>query len=499
MTTEVKNDKCPIQAFLESTREFYIEQIHISTLNQFSYYIESDNNAAIIDPIRDIERYLELLSKRNSKLKYIFVTHLHSDFVSGYFDLARITNSLIVYGENSISYINEYIKTSFYMKFARDNEEFNLGNITFRLLKTPGHTKDSVCLLLIDRLKIQKVLFSGDTLLLDDIGRPESFLFDDVSEDTLFTAFYETLEKLSLLVNDNVIVFPGHSTGATCGRKIAAGIGDYFSNQKVKNWALNLASKSHSEEFFKKMAQEQSSNKLFYFYLCLYLNKTGYLSLDQLLKFSNNPINFETFEVMRRNEDVTVIDTRDHTESLKRFIRGTIIIPLKQPCETFVAKLIPYTNKVILITDIGKENEAISRLARVGFHNVVGYLNGGIEEYANKSVNNFVSCVNRSPNEVLELTKKIDYDILDIRERNELVSSGIIKSAKCIALSSINNPSTILELKKIKKPLGIYCRSGLRACIFASYLKKYDYDGIIENFGGFENLKNAGMEFTKFE
>jgi hydroxyacylglutathione hydrolase len=498
---------CPVKKFLIDTefeKEFYIEQIPTSCLSQNAYYIESDGKSAIIDPMRDIDNYLNLLEKRNANLEYIFETHFHADFVSGHFDLTKKTGAKIIFGPN--------VKIPHEIISAEDNQIFQLGKINLKIIHTPGHTMESISILLIHN-DTQKALFSGDTIFLGDVGRPDLAVNEkqNLSEKDLANYLYDSIQKIKNL-DENLIIFPGHGAGSACGKNISAGIGDTLKNQKLNNYALR---NEMSREEFVDIATTDLNKPLNYFFHDVKLNKEGYESMDILLQKTVKALKYEEFIKListsgsfteenrngignRNNNFIYVIDTRSGEDFTNGFFKGSYGISLKITYAIWVATLLQPEDQIILITDPGKEKESIIRLFRVGYYNILGYLEGGYENFIKKNTNKEFLC--KIPRleyaDSLKLFEEKKIDLVDVREIKEYEKDGIVENSYLMPLGELEK--NINEIKLFKNGVGLYCKSGARAVIAGSILKKHGIENVFI-CGGYDTIKNKGFKCIKYQ
>ncbi len=479
-----KVEACPVRKFLEMPKDYYVEQISTNCLSQYAYYIESRGDAIVIDPMRDTEFISNILNKRNAKLKYIFETHFHADFVSGHLDLSNKTGAEIVFGPGA--------RTKFKITNSEDNQIFNIGNIKIKVIHTPGHTMESISLVLIDESNKEKAVFTGDTLFLGDVGRPDLAVKENIDSKTLASHLYDSIQKIKCL-NEEIIIFPGHGAGSACGKSIHAGNGDSLKNQKKTNFALQNLSK---EEFI-NFTTINLPAPLQYFFYDVKMNREGYENLDVLLDKSLRALRHEEFEQLEKQENVIIIDTRDGNISTKGFLRGSYLIPLNMTYATWCATLFKPEYKILIIASAGTEKESLIRLFRVGYYNVLGYLEGGYD--AVKSNENLANRITQIDKVGYEDAKKLidenKVDLIDIRENAEFENTGIIDHSNLLPLSEFDKK--ISEIRTFKKPLGIFCRSGARAYIASSILKKNN----INNFlwmGGFSGLVEKGAKVVKY-
>ena len=345
----------------------YIEQLYTQCLSEAAYYIESDGEAAIIDPIRDIKVYLELAKTRNTTIKYIFETHFHADFVSGHIDLAKETGAQIIFGPLADTRYKKYT--------AKDQEEFTLGKCTFKAIHTPGHTLESTCYLLQDELKNPEALFTGDTLFVGDVGRPDLFS-GDLSKEELAAMLYDSLAKISNLP-DVVKIYPAHGPGSSCGKNLGPNTHSTLGEEKASNYALQPQTK---EEFIKAVTEGLNTPPV-YFPLNAMMNKQGYMGLDEILEIGMTPLTLD--EVKRlKAEGCLLLDSRKATVFTEGFIPDSISIGLEGRFAEWAGALLPFHERIIMVTEPGKEQETLTRLARVGFDQLIGYVNGGYEAWA---------------------------------------------------------------------------------------------------------------------
>jgi len=478
-----KIEVCPVRKFMDAPKEYYIEQIQTGCLSQNAYYVESKGEAFVIDPMRDIDNILNLLKTRNPKLKYVFETHFHADFVSGHVDLANKTGAEIVFGPGAV--------TGYKIIAALDNQVFKIGEISLKVMHTPGHTLESSCFLLIDKDGNEKVLFTGDTMFLGDVGRPDLAIKGDINEKTLAGYLFDSIQKIKLL-SDDVIIFPGHGAGSACGKSIQFGNGDSLKNQRETNFALQ--DKLTKEEFV-ALATNNIPMPPKYFFFDAQMNKEGYENIDKLITKSLRPLKYEEFEKFEKETDVVVIDTREAKESMQGFLKGSFLIPLSVPYAIWCATLFKPKHRIIIIADAGTEKESIIRIFRVGYYNVIGYLSGGIEAIKKNKPDSIISFEKMDYTEAKKLIDENKIELVDVREKGEFENSGVIENSHLCPLSEFD--SMLDEIKNAQKPLAIYCRSGARATIASSILRKYN----INNFkwlGTFNGLVGQGARVVKY-
>lgn len=456
----------------------YTEQLYTSCLAEAAYYIESNGEAAIIDPLRETEPYIAMATKRDATIKYVFETHFHADFVSGHIDLAKKTGATIVYGPTA--------ETGFDSLIAKDKQEFKIGNVTLRVLHTPGHTLESVCYLLIDEKGKEHAVFTGDTLFVGDVGRPDLAIKSDLTRDDLAGMLYESLNAKIKTLPDDVIVYPAHGAGSACGKNIGKETFSTIGIQKKMNYALQPMSK---QEFVKAVTDglEAPPN---YFFMDAMLNKDGYTNIDEVLNKNTKPLSVDEFEAAGKSSETLILDTRTPEEFEAGTVPNAINIGLNGQYAPWVGALLDPKKTLLLITNEGKETEAVLRLARVGYENVKGYLNGGIHAWkaANKSV-----AITHSVN-ADEFAKTVsEKNIIDVRNPGEW-STGVIENAKLIALGDLEN-----ELKSLDKNKSyfIHCAGGYRSMMATSILQKNGFKNITNIRGGIAKIKEAGVPLVQ--
>ncbi|MGB0770483.1 MAG: MBL fold metallo-hydrolase [Flavobacteriaceae bacterium] len=462
-----------------------IEQIYTNCLAQGAYYIESNGEAAIIDPLREPQPYIERAQKNGAQIKFIFETHIHADFVSGHVDLAKKTGATIVFGPNA--------KTTFNCYNASDNEEFKIGNITIKVLHTPGHTLESVTYLLIDENGKNHAVFTGDTLFLGDVGRPDLAIKSDLTEKDLAGMLFESLRSKIMTLNDDVIVYPAHGAGSACGKNLSKETVGTIGEQKQTNYALR--SEMSKEEFVKEVLEGISPPPQ-YFAKNALLNKTGYSDLDQVLDSGNTPLSVDLFEELAEKNNTLILDVRTQQEFVKNHIPGSIFIGLNGGFAPWVGALIKdITQPILLVVPEGKSEEAVTRLARVGYDNTIGYLDGGIESWINagKKIDQITSI---TANEFEQHTKNETVNVLDVRKDGEYQSMHLRgDNIQHFALDYINKQ---LDLISSDKKYYIHCAGGYRSVIAASILKANGFHNIVDIAGGFAALKNTNLEVSDY-
>lgn len=453
----------------------YIEQLYTNCLAEAAYYIESNGEAAIIDPLRETEPYIELAAKRGTKIKYVFETHFHADFVSGHIDLARKVNAPIVYGPLA--------ETSYEVINAKDGQEFKIGKLTVRVLHTPGHTPESSCFLLLDEYGAEHAIFTGDTLFVGDVGRPD--LLDGImSQEELAGMLYDSLNnKIKTLPND-VIVYPAHGPGSACGKNIGKETFSTIGEQKKFNYALKDQPK---EEFVKELTSGILPPPQ-YFFEDARINKEGYEEIDVVIDRNSRPLKASDVAEMIA-DGALVLDTRAADEFEKGFIPGSINIGLNGQFAVWVGTLIPIGQPLVLVTPPGKERESVLRLARVGYEMVEGFLDGGIASWKGK--------LDKVKSITAEQMKDFgrEVDVLDVRKPGEWNTSHL-KDAKFVPLSDM--PSNLESFDR-SKPYIVHCGGGYRSMTAISLMKREGFTDLINVYGGFGAMQNAGMRIVTEE
>ncbi len=452
-----------------------IEQIYTGCLAQGAYYIVSENEAAIIDPLREVKPYLDRLEKDNVTLKYIFETHFHADFVSGHLDLSKKTDAPIVYGPTA--------EPDFEAIIAEDNHIFEIGKVKIKALHTPGHTMESTTYLLIDENGVETAIFTGDTLFLGDVGRPDlAQKAGSMTQEDLAGILYESLHSKILPLDDTVTVYPAHGAGSACGKNMQKETVDILGNQRKTNYALNQPDK---ESFIKEVLDGLTAPPK-YFGMNVAMNKGGYESLDDVMTKGLNPISVEDFESFAEESGALILDTRSPGEFHKGFIPNSINIGLKGDFAPWVGSLIvDVKHPLLLVSDEGTEEEVITRLSRVGFDNVLGYLKGGFQSWRN-SENEIDEIKRISPEEFAEQLTP-ESKVIDVRKITEY-SSEHINNAYNKPLDTISDwVSTIDD----SEHFFLHCAGGYRSMIAASILNSHGVRNFTEIEGGFNGIKKT--------
>lgn len=460
----------------------YVEQMYTGCLAEAAYYIESNGEAAIIDPLRETDPYIQKAKERGTKIKYVFETHFHADFVSGHLDLAKKTGAQIVYGPMAEPSFDAYI--------AKDNEEFKIGDIKIKVLHTPGHTLESSTYLLIDEEGKERYIFTGDTLFIGDVGRPDLAVKGNLTEKELAGLLYDSLRNKIMPLPDDIIVYPGHGAGSACGKNIGKETFDTLGNQKKKNWALQNISK---EEF----VREATTGLLpppQYFPKNAMLNKMGYESIDNIIEREYLPLSVIEFK-QKMNEGALVLDTRSSAEFAKAHIPGSLNIGLDGgPFAVWVGALIEdLKTPIILVTLEGREREAIIRLARVGYENCLGFLNGGIDAWINAKEK--ISDIHQiDAEEFAKRLKAEKINVIDVRKPTEY-DRAHLDGVKNIPLDFLQK--NLHEFNKNEKYY-IHCAGGYRSMIASSILKRNGIENITDIKGGFSAIsQQSGLPIVE--
>lgn len=459
-----------------------VEQIYTGCLAQGAYYIASKDEAVIIDPLRETQPYLDRLEKDGVKLKYIFETHFHADFVSGHLDLSQKTGAPIVYGPTA--------NPEFEAIIAEDNQIFEIGNVKIKVLHTPGHTMESTCYLLLDENGKETALFSGDTLFLGDVGRPDlAQKAANMTQEELAGLLYDSLYNKILPLADDITVYPAHGAGSACGKNMMKETVDTLGNQKKMNYALNQPSK----EAFIQAVTEGLTPPPGYFGMNVAMNKTGYKSFDQVLSNALKPLSPTEFEELAETSGALILDTRDSGEFHQGFIPQSINIGLKGDFAPWVGAMIVDVNQpILLVVNPGTEQEAVTRLSRVGFDNVLGYLEGSFEAW--KNAGKEFDTIRRIPAEEFAKEVKMDSDkIVDVRKEGEFNSAHLV-NADSKPLAYIND--WIHEINP-QEHFYIHCAGGYRSMIAGSILQARGYRNFTEIAGGYNAI--AKTELPKVE
>jgi hydroxyacylglutathione hydrolase len=461
-----------------------VEQIYTGCLAQGAYYIESDGEAAIIDPLREVSTYTKKAAAAKVKIKYIFETHFHADFVSGHITLAQQTGAPIIYGPNA--------NPAFEAHIAKDGEEFKIGKLSIKVLHTPGHTMESTSYLLFDENGKEHAVFTGDTLFLGDVGRPDlAQKGEELSIQDLAGYAFESLRNKIMPLPDDVIVYPAHGAGSACGKNMMKETMDTLGNQKKMNYALraDMTKAEFIEEVTDGLLPPPS-----YFPMNVKLNKEGYESIDVVLKNGSKPLTVKEFENIANETQAVILDVRSITDFATGHLPKSIFIGLDGGFAPWVGELIVDVKKaILLVVPEGREEEAVTRLSRVGFDNTLGFLSGGIEAW--KEEGKEIDTVNSIPtSDFISLHNKKKGEIFDVRKQSEYLSEHVLESRN-IPLSDLN-----LHLSEFPKEAEffLHCAGGYRSMIAASILKSRGYHNLIDIQGGYQALKQTEIPKSNY-
>lgn len=461
----------------------HIEQLYTGCLSQGAYYVSSNGEAVVIDPLRESKPYIEMAQERGDQIKYVFETHFHADFVSGHLDLSQKTGAPVVFGPGA--------KTGFECVNAVDGQEFKVGQVTIVALHTPGHTLESTCYLIKDEAGTPKAVFTGDTLFIGDVGRPDlAQASSSLTQEDLAGMLYDSIQTKLMVLPDEVVVYPAHGAGSSCGKNMSKETFDTLGNQKKTNYALLCETK---EQF----VQEVTCGILpppQYFPMNVQMNQGGYESLDEVMQTGMNPLSPEAFAVAAEADGAVVLDTRHQQTFKDAFIPGSLFVGLGGQFAPWVGNVISDVKTPILfVCDAGKEQEVITRLSRVGFDNTIGYLDGGIESWqqAGKATDSIESI---SADELaLRLKEDSSLEVFDVRKQSE-VENGMIENAHFTSLQFLDN-----HLSEFHKDQAnyVHCAGGYRSMIAASILKAKGFDAVIDVAGGFGAIKKTDVTIVE--
>lgn len=452
-----------------------VEQLYTNCLSEAAYFITSDGEAAVIDPLRDVDAYLKKAEEMGVKIKYIFETHFHADFVSGHLELSKKTGAPIVYGPQT--------KAGFDIHMAADGEEFSIGKLKLKALHTPGHTLESTCYLLHDENGAPYCIFTGDTLFVGDVGRPDLFS-GNMTKEELAGFMYDSLNNKIKTLADNVIVYPAHGPGSSCGKNLGPNTYSTIGEQKQNNYALQDMTK---EEFI-KVVTEGLSTPPAYFPINARINKEGYTSLDEVMDVALQPLSIEAFKA-KVKDGAWILDTRTSTTFTNGFVPDSISIGLDGRFAEWAGILLPFDQPLVLVTEAGKEKESAVRLARVGIDKVQGYLEGGYEAWENAG-EKIDMIVDIEPEELaMDIPHDTRLEVLDVRKPGEY-DNGHVKGATNIPLDTLRDPLNMAMIND-ENNLYIHCAGGYRSVIAASLLKRQGYHNLRNVLGGYGKIKDV--------
>ncbi|MFT4601582.1 MAG: hydroxyacylglutathione hydrolase [Arenicella sp.] len=470
--------------FVLRNKKMKVEQLYTGCLAQGAYYIESNGEAAIIDPLRTVDGYIQMAEERGAKIKYIFETHFHADFVSGHVTLAKATGAPIIYGPTA--------NTNFDSVTGEDGQEFKLGKVTIKLMHTPGHTMESTSYLLIDENGKDHSLFSGDTLFLGDVGRPDlAQKAATMTQEQLAEILFDSLRTKVMPLADDVIVYPGHGAGSACGKNMSSETIGSIGHEKATNYALRAD--MTKEEFVKELTDGLMAPPA-YFPLNVKMNKEGYDHFDEVLTRSNNGLSAAAFDAVANETGAVMLDTRHESVFSKGFIPRSIFIGIDGGFAPWVGALIKDVKQpILLIADEDRREEVVTRLARVGFDNIIGFLEGGIDAWtsAGKETDTFDSI---TATDLAKIQGEDNCKIIDVRKPGEY-SAEHIDGAATAPLDALND---YLEKFDASKTNYVHCLGGYRSVIAISILKSRGIHNLVNVLGGFEEIQKAEFELTDF-
>ncbi|HOY06256.1 MAG TPA: rhodanese-like domain-containing protein [Saprospiraceae bacterium] len=457
-----------------------IEQIYTGCLAHAAYYLESKGEAAIFDPLREVEPYIQRAVKGNAKIKYVFETHFHADFVSGHLDLAQKTGAKIVFGPTA--------KPGYDAIVAEDNQVFKVGDYSVKIIHTPGHTMESTTYLLIDENGKEHGIISGDTLFIGDVGRPDlaQHVIADLTEEKLAGYLYESLRNKIMPLSDDLIVYPNHGAGSACGKNMSKETTDTLGHQKQVNYALNP--NLTKEEFIKEILTGLVPPPG-YFPQNVLMNIKGYESLDKVMERGTHALSPRAFDAAANETNALVLDTRNAQQFSQGFVPNSINIGVDGNFAQWVGALIPdVKQQILLIAEPGREEEVVTRMARVGFDYCIGYLDGGFEAWKNAGME--VDAIERvTADQLAEIVAAHpETPVFDVRKRSEYDSEHVI-DVQNAPLDFINE--SMASIPK-DKTVYIYCAGGYRSMVFASVLRARGFDNLIDVIGGFKAIKDGG-------
>ncbi len=451
----------------------FVKQIYTPCLSEATYFIESNGEAAVVDPLRDTDEYIKLAKEKNAVIKYIFETHFHADFVSGHLDLSKQTGATIIYGPQT--------ETNFPVHVAKDKEIFSVGKISIETIHTPGHTLESTCYLLKDEQQKPYCIFTGDTLFVGDVGRPD-LSSGDLTTDELAGIMYDTIQNKILPLDDDIIVYPGHGPGSSCGKNLGPDTTSTIGEQRKNNYALQPQTK---DEFIKRVTENLNPVPV-YFAVNAKINKEGYDSLTEVKAKGMTALSIKDFK-KKLNEDVIILDTRKAAEFTQGFVPTSIFIGLEGRFAEWAGTLLPFHQRIILVTEKGQEEETIIRMARVGFDKVEGYLKGGFEAWKNAGENIDLVIDVEADELAMDIKHDQNLQVIDVRRESEF-GDGHIKDAINLPLSEMTDVAQIATFED-NQNLYIHCESGYRSLIASSLMKRQGIHNLRNVLGGWKKIR----------
>lgn len=454
----------------------FIKQLYTGCLSEAAYYIESKGEAAVIDPLRDIDAYIHLAAERNARIKYIFETHFHADFVSGHLDLGKVTGAPIVYGPGT--------ETKFPVHIAKDGEVFEIGDLRVEVMHTPGHTLESTCYLMKDENGRNHCVFTGDTLFAGDVGRPDlAQKGEEITTNDLAGMMYDSLQRKIMPLEDDVIVYPAHGPGSSCGKNLGPNTYSTIGQEKEYNYALKAASK---EDFIRQVTDGIPPPPQ-YFPINARINKEGYSSIDDVLVAGLKELSVDEFKTMMKDDNVIILDTRPAVEFTKGFVPGSISIGLDGRFAEWAGSLLPFDAPMLLVTEVGKEKESIIRLARVGLDNVKGCLSGGYETWRSSGEESDMIIDVEADELMMDIPFDPNLVVMDVRKPAEY-AEGHLKDAVNLPLSEMVDPATMANIED-RHNVYVHCAGGYRSVIAASLLKRQGLHNLRNVLGGWGKIK----------
>jgi glyoxylase-like metal-dependent hydrolase (beta-lactamase superfamily II)/rhodanese-related sulfurtransferase len=461
----------------------FIQQLYTSCLSEAAYYIESNGQAAIIDPLRDISAYTELASSRNATIRYIFETHFHADFISGHLDLSKATGAPIVFGPGT--------ETAYPIHLAKDGERFTIGDLSIEVLHTPGHTLESACFLLRDENDRPHAVFTGDTLFVGDVGRPD-LSSGNLSKEELASMLFDSLNSKIIPLPGEVIVYPAHGPGSSCGKQLGPETFSTIGQQKLTNYALQ----PQSRENFIKSVTEGLTEAPLYFPINARINKEGYGPLEEIMKNGLRPLTPELVKQLHDQGTATILDTRPSAEFTAGFVPGSVSIGLEGRYAEWAGSLLPFNTPIILIAAEGREEESLIRLARVGFENISGFLSGSFKAWQDHGYP-FDLIIDVDTDELaMDLPHDPNLVVLDVRKPAEF-AEGHVSGAINIPLSDMSDPAVLAQLED-NLNIYVHCAGGYRSVIASSLLKRQGIHNLRNISGGWSAIKEQkGIKVEK--
>ncbi|MFM2360729.1 MAG: hypothetical protein RLY16_2722 [Bacteroidota bacterium] len=451
----------------------YIQQLYTNCLSEAAYYIEHNGEAAIIDPLRDIDSYLQLAKERNATIKYIFETHFHADFVSGHLDLRDQTGAQIIYGPGT--------KTQYEVYVAKDTESFALGNLSITAIHTPGHTIESTCYLLYDEAGSPHALFTGDTLFVGDVGRPD-LSSGDMSAEELAGILYESIQTKILPLADHILVYPAHGPGSSCGKNLGPKTHSTIGDEKATNYALQAESK----EAFVAAVTDGLAQAPRYFAINAKINQQGYDPLEKIKQEGLKALTVEELKNLLKAGSI-LLDTRHADVFTEGYVPGSVFIGLEGRFAEWAGSLLPFDQPLVLVTESGKEEETVIRLARVGFAQMQGYLKGGFEAWTAAGERTDMIINVEADELAMDLPFDTNLQVIDVRREVEF-ADGHVKDAINLPLSDMTDLALLASVEETNNNY-IHCAGGYRSVIAASLLKRQGMHNLRNIVGGWAKIK----------